>query len=173
MTRGEQLAELVRQQAVDDATVRLYPDPRAMREADLSSRTGDGSFNLDQLVGKRVAPPDARLIEEESYLNSGQAMMAPPVRVIGDGRVWTKNIIHYQAPHRCPVCKGQPLRRTHVCLCCHATAIDPEPHSMQESPKQAAKREQLAGGTGKGKAATPGKRGPRKLWADYLETGKV
>ncbi len=168
---ARELAELIEAQARDDARDRLDPSRLATREADLSRPGSDEGFSLNSLADTRCAPPDARLIAEEEYARRGQAQMAPPIRVVGDGRVWTVPIIKFETSTRCPVCHDNPLPKPLACLVCHASAYDPTKHDMQESPKAAAKRSKLGGGMGA--TLTPGKRGRKSLWADYQPAGKV
>lgn len=170
---SKQLADLIQAQTRDDACDRLWPDAHAIREADVATPGSDEGFSLDSLADSRSAPPDARLIAEEDYTRRGEAQMAPPIRIVGDGRVWTRDIIRFETSAKCPVCSGKPLKKPLCCLCCHQSAYDPKPWPMQESTAQATKREKaLAGGTGIRKGL-PGKRGRKALWADYVPTGKV
>ncbi len=165
MTRAEQLAVLVDEQARDDATDRVSSP--ACQESQIQAEGGAGFFG--SIADPRSVPPDAGLIAEESYTLAGPARLAPPFRLIGVSRIWTTAVISYMPPARCPVCRGRAMPRLAVCACCHATATDPTPHPMQESAKAASRRARLGGGTG----GTPLKRGRKALWSDYQALGAV
>lgn len=167
MTRREQLAQLVDQQARDDAADRI--GGHFAQESQIGDGSGPGIFA--SVADPRALPADARLIAEEEYTRRGLPQMAPPIRVVGDGRVWTPPIVRYTTSTKCPVCHDRQLPKPLTCLCCHASAYDPKRWDMQETPKQASKREKLKGGMGA--TLTPGKRGRKALWGDYQPAGKV